>query len=258
MRASPACPWSPGFTPCCCRSLRSRSSVRPAILVVAADSATASSSPVRYPAWRAGQRAVHGAGRHGGAADRRDSAALARIFKLGFLADFLSRTVLVGVSHRRRVSGRHRDAERHVRRRGHSRRTLVQAWEVLQGLPQPIFRHWRCPRSWRAASCSATASRRDCRWRCSPSSGRSRRARRSTSPSEASRSSVRSPGAAVDRAADVTWSEALALLPVAASCFVMIIAQSAATSRAFALRYHESVDENADILGLSARMRPPR
>jgi len=39
---------------------------------------------------------------------------------------------------------------------------------------------------------------------------------------------------------------------VAASCFVMIIAQSAATSRAFALRYHERVDENADILGLSA------
>jgi MFS superfamily sulfate permease-like transporter len=51
---------------------------------------------------------------------------------------------------------------------------------------------------------------------------------------------------------DVTWSEALALLPVAASCFVMIIAQSAATSRAFALRYHERVDEDADILGLSA------
>jgi len=50
---------------------------------------------------------------------------------------------------------------------------------------------------------------------------------------------------------DVTWSEILALLPVAASCFVMIIAQSAATSRIFALRYHEFVDENADILGLS-------
>jgi MFS superfamily sulfate permease-like transporter len=32
---------------------------------------------------------------------------------------------------------------------------------------------------------------------------------------------------------DVTWSETLPLLPVAASCFVMIIAQSAATSRVF-------------------------
>jgi len=42
------------------------------------------------------------------------------------------------------------------------------------------------------------------------------------------------------------------LLPVSASCFVMIIAQSAATARVFAMRYHESVDEDADILGLSA------
>ena len=32
----------------------------------------------------------------------------------------------------------------------------------------------------------------------------------------------------------------------------MIIAQSAATSRVFALRHHERVDENADILGLAA------
>jgi len=54
------------------------------------------------------------------------------------------------------------------------------------------------------------------------------------------------------RLPDVTWSEALTLLPVAASCFVMIIAQSAATSRIFALRYHERVDDNADILGLAA------
>jgi MFS superfamily sulfate permease-like transporter len=50
----------------------------------------------------------------------------------------------------------------------------------------------------------------------------------------------------------VTWDEVLALLPVAASCFVMIVAQSAATARAFALRYRERVDEDADILGLSA------
>ena len=46
--------------------------------------------------------------------------------------------------------------------------------------------------------------------------------------------------------------EILALLPVAGSCFVMIIAQSAATSGAYAARYRESVDENADILGISA------
>ena len=44
----------------------------------------------------------------------------------------------------------------------------------------------------------------------------------------------------------------LALVPVAASCFIMIIAQSAATARVFALRHRERIDEDADILGLSA------
>jgi high affinity sulfate transporter 1 len=50
----------------------------------------------------------------------------------------------------------------------------------------------------------------------------------------------------------VTWQQLLDLLPVAASCFVMIVAQSAAASRVFAERYHESVDTNADLLGLAA------
>jgi sulfate permease, SulP family len=43
----------------------------------------------------------------------------------------------------------------------------------------------------------------------------------------------------------------LTLLPVAASCFIMIIAQSAATARTYAVRHHEALDENADILGLA-------
>lgn len=47
------------------------------------------------------------------------------------------------------------------------------------------------------------------------------------------------------------WNETLKLIPTALSCFVIIIAQSAATSRVFAIRHHEQVDENADILGLA-------
>jgi high affinity sulfate transporter 1 len=50
----------------------------------------------------------------------------------------------------------------------------------------------------------------------------------------------------------VSWNELLKLVPIALSCFVIIIAQSAATSRVFAVRHHERVDEDADILGLSA------
>jgi MFS superfamily sulfate permease-like transporter len=50
----------------------------------------------------------------------------------------------------------------------------------------------------------------------------------------------------------VTWEELLRLVPIAASCFVIIIAQSAVTAGGFAIRHHERVDEDADILGLSA------
>lgn len=50
----------------------------------------------------------------------------------------------------------------------------------------------------------------------------------------------------------VSWSQMLDLLPVAASCFVMIVAQSAAASRVFAEKYHEPVDTNADLLGIAA------
>jgi H+-transporting ATPase len=50
----------------------------------------------------------------------------------------------------------------------------------------------------------------------------------------------------------VSWHEILALIPIAPSCFVIIIAQSAVTAGGFALRHHERVEEDADILGLSA------
>ena len=43
----------------------------------------------------------------------------------------------------------------------------------------------------------------------------------------------------------------LRVLPIAVSCFVLIIAQSAATSRSFAMRHGERVDVNRDIVGLS-------
>ena len=49
-----------------------------------------------------------------------------------------------------------------------------------------------------------------------------------------------------------SWHELRALLPIAASCFAIIVAQSAATARIFAQRYRERLDENADILGLAA------
>jgi MFS superfamily sulfate permease-like transporter len=42
------------------------------------------------------------------------------------------------------------------------------------------------------------------------------------------------------------------VLATAGSCFIVIIAQSAATARAYANRYNEKGDDNADIIGLAA------
>ncbi|WP_424832833.1 SulP family inorganic anion transporter [Ruegeria sp.] len=51
---------------------------------------------------------------------------------------------------------------------------------------------------------------------------------------------------------NVDWSWALIkqLLPTAASIFIVILAQSAATSRAYAARYDEKFNENTDLIGL--------
>ena len=51
---------------------------------------------------------------------------------------------------------------------------------------------------------------------------------------------------------NVSWREILRLLPVSASCFLMIVTQSAATARVFASRHRLTLDENADLVGLSA------
>jgi SulP family sulfate permease len=49
---------------------------------------------------------------------------------------------------------------------------------------------------------------------------------------------------------DVGLGDAVTLFPVAVSCFVMVLAQSAATARAYAVRHHQPLDENRDLVGL--------
>ena len=51
---------------------------------------------------------------------------------------------------------------------------------------------------------------------------------------------------------NVSLGEIPALIPVAASCFLVIVSQSAATARAYATRHHQALDENTDLAGLSA------
>lgn len=48
------------------------------------------------------------------------------------------------------------------------------------------------------------------------------------------------------------WNLIRTLLPTAGACFIMIVAQSAVTARAYATRHHQALDSNQDLLGLSA------
>jgi len=50
----------------------------------------------------------------------------------------------------------------------------------------------------------------------------------------------------------MTTANVTALLPTVVSMFVVILAQSAATSRAYAMKYNDSFDENVDLVGLGA------
>jgi sulfate permease, SulP family len=178
---------------------------------------------------------------------------LARIFKLGFLADFLSRTVLVGF-----LTGV--GFQVGIAMLGEmlgvatpSHRTLVQLQEIWDGLPalnlptlglsvfvagSILLGHRLAPRVpvalFAVIGMIAASAMFDFAERGIAVIG----------PVPGGLPSIKLP--------DVSWSETLALLPVAGSCFVMIIAQSAATSRVYAVRHHERVDEDADILGLAA------
>ncbi|GAA1926120.1 SulP family inorganic anion transporter [Microbacterium aoyamense] len=50
----------------------------------------------------------------------------------------------------------------------------------------------------------------------------------------------------------ITWDDIPAVMSTAFACFVIIIAQSAATSRSFAMKHGDRADVNRDIVGLAA------
>jgi MFS superfamily sulfate permease-like transporter len=178
---------------------------------------------------------------------------VARIFKLGFLADFFSRTVLVGFLTGVGLQVGIAMLSDMVGISVTSHQSLARALEIARGLPQlhvPTLALStlvaggillgnrftpRLPLSLLAIVCTIAAS---------AAFEFVQRGIAIIGPVPGGLPSI--------RLSAVPWNDILALLPVSASCFVMIIAQSAATSREAAVRHHESVDEDADILGLSA------
>lgn len=178
---------------------------------------------------------------------------IARLLKLGFLADFLSRTVLVGfltgVGFQVGIAvlGGMLGVETH------SRRSILQLGEVFHGLPHAhlstvllsaavlivIFGlHSLAPRipGPLVAVVGAVAA--------SAAFDFAKRGIEIIGPVAGGLPHLGLP--------DVSWQDIEPLLSVAGSCLVMIVAQSAATARVYSLRHHQHLHENSDLLGLSA------
>ena len=178
---------------------------------------------------------------------------IARLFKLGFLADFLSRTVLVGFLTGVGVQVGTAMLGELLGVPVTAQRTVAQLAQVIERLPQVhlptlalstavvgvilAFHHVvpRLPVPLLAVIGGIGASF------AFDFAGRGIAV---IGPVPGGLPSLRLP--------TVGWTELLALLPIAVSCVVIIIAQSAAAARVFAMGYRERVDEDADILGLAA------
>jgi MFS superfamily sulfate permease-like transporter len=178
---------------------------------------------------------------------------LARILKLGFLADFLSRTALVGFLTGVGIQVGVAMLGDMVGVKVASLKTLGKLWELALGAPSA---DWRVVGLSVLVVASILLGRRFAPHfpialivvvgmiAASAELDLAAHGFAVIGPVPGGLPSLKWP--------DVTWGETLSLLPVAASCFVMIIAQSAATARVYAVKHRERVDENADILGLAA------
>ena len=228
-------------------------------LVVAADSATAAifADGVSGMATPAGARYVALAGMV--AMLTAGILLVARLLRLGFIADFLSRTVLVGfltgvgfqvgISVLNEMLGLQVD----------SHRSVVQLWEVLRGLPRVhlptvvlsvsilafvlLLRRF-APKVPGALVAVVAAIAASAAWdfaghgiaTIGPVAG-----------------GLPHLGlTALLSLRVMSRKEVELLLTVSGSCAVMILTQSAATARIYAAKHYEKVDENIDLYGLSA------
>ena len=178
---------------------------------------------------------------------------LARLLKLGFLADFLSQTVLVGfltgVGFQVGIAVLGEMLGINV----HSRRTLEQFIEVLRSLAQ--VHRLTLGISFAVVACILLL------YRFAP---------KAPGPLIAVAAALAAsvlfhwgqrgvailgpvPGGLPHLGLhDLSWRDVEVVIPVSFSCFVMIVAQSAATSRAYATRHQQQGDENSDLIGLAA------
>jgi MFS superfamily sulfate permease-like transporter len=184
---------------------------------------------------------------------------LARLLRLGFIADFLSRTVLigflagvglqVGISVLSQMLGIPVD----------SRRPLVELWEVLRGLPHAhlptvavsalvlgfaLALRWFAPKLPGALIAVVAAIAASARLDFAGHGIATIGPVASGLPHLALTALLSLRG--------MSWREVDLLVTVSASCAVMILTQSAATARIYAAKHNQEVNENIDLFGLSA------
>ncbi len=178
---------------------------------------------------------------------------LARILRLGFLADFLSRTVLIGFLTGVGIQVSIAMLDGILGLPAHNHSTIDQLLAVVRKLPEvhwPTFMvsvgvivtilairriapHWPGP-FFAVVGALALSAALDF----------SAHGIAMLGPLAGGLPKISIP--------DVTMHEIVALLPIAGACFVMIIAQSSVTARAYAARHHQAHDENRDLMGLCA------
>ena len=178
---------------------------------------------------------------------------LARLLRLGFLSDFLSRTVLIGFLTGVGIQVGIAVLGEMLGITVSSKTTAGQLWSVVVKLREL---HWPTL----AVSAGVIAI--------------SLAARRLTPPRPGALAAVAATiglSAAFDFAGHgiavlgpiegglphlglpaVSWEDVRRLLPTAGACFVMIVAQSSVTARAYAIRHRQKQDQNRDLLGLCA------
>jgi sulfate permease, SulP family len=184
---------------------------------------------------------------------------LARLLRLGFIADFLSRTVLVGflagvglqvgISVLSQMLGVPVD----------SRRPVVELWEVLRGLPHAhlltvevsalvlafvLVLRWLAPKLPGALVAVVAA--------IAASAGLDFAGHGIATIGPVASGLPHLALAGLLSLRGMSWREVDVLVTVSASCAVMILTQSAATARIYAAKHNQEVNENNDLFGLSA------
>ena len=184
---------------------------------------------------------------------------LARLLRLGFIADFLSRTVLVGFLAGVGLQVAISVLSEMLGVPVNSRRPVVQLWDVLHGLPRAhlptlavsatvlgfVLLLGRVAPKLPGALVAVIAA-----IAASSALDFAGHGIATIGPVTGGLPHLGLSGLFILRG--MSWEELELLLTVSISCAVIILTQSAATSRIYAAKHYEQVSENIDLLGLSA------